>query len=97
LAAVEVTDGGSETGSEAGGATTRGAGDSTFVTGGFTVDCVTGGGGGSTTCCVCGGDSTLGATCSGAGAFGGACCGGASISSGACTFGSGAGAIVVTT
>ncbi len=116
--AVEVTDDGSDDG----GATARGAGDSTFVTGGFTavdgdagatavtigevVVCVTGGAGGatagaggSTACCVCGGDSTLGATSSGAGAFvDGASCGGASTSSGACsTFGSGAGAVVVTT
>jgi hypothetical protein len=110
--AVEVTDDGSEDG----GATTRGAGDSTFVTGGVTavvgdagatavttgavVDCVTGGAGGSTACCVCGGDSMLGANVSGAGAFGGgASCDGASTSCGACTstFGSGAGAVVVTT
>ena len=57
--AVEVTDDGSEDGSEEGGATTRGAGDSTFVTGvsaavvgdagatavttGEVVTCVTGG------------------------------------------------------
>jgi len=110
--AVEVTDDGSEDG----GATTRGACDSTFVTGGLTavvgdagatavttgavVDCVTGGAGASTACCVCGGDSTLGAAGSRAGAFvGGASCDGASTSSGVCTstFGSGAGAVVVTT
>jgi hypothetical protein len=110
--AVEVTDDGSDEAE----ATTRGAGDSTFVTGGFTavvgdsgatavttgaaVDCVTGGAGGSTACCVCGGDSVLGATGNGAGAFGGGVsCDGASTSSGACTstFGSGAGAVVVTT
>jgi hypothetical protein len=117
--AVDVTDGASEMG----GATTRGAGDSTFVTGGLdvvgadagvsdvttgavvtcvtggaVVTCVTGGGGGSTACCVCGGASTLGATGSGAGAFGGGTsCDGASTAAGACTFGSGAGAVVVTT
>jgi hypothetical protein len=110
--AVEVTDDGSEDG----GATMRGAGDSTFVTGGSTVvvgdagatavttgavvDCVTGGTGVSIACCVCGGDSMLGAAGSETGAFGGgASCDGASTSSGACTstFGSGAGAVVVTT
>jgi len=109
VATVEVTDGASDVG----GAMTRGAGDSTFVTVGFTavvgdagatavttgavVDCVTGG---STACCVCGGDSMLGAAGSGAGAFGGgASWDGPSTSSGACTsaFGSGAGAVVVTT
>jgi hypothetical protein len=62
VATVEVTD----DGSEAGGAAARGAGDSTFVTGGFTavvgdagvtavttgagVDCVTGGADGSAAC-----------------------------------------------
>jgi hypothetical protein len=82
-ATVDVTDGASE----AGGAATWGAGDSTFVTGGLdvvtgdagasdvttgaVVTCVTGGGGGWTACCVCGGASTLGATGNGAGAFGG--------------------------
>jgi hypothetical protein len=109
--AVEVTDGGSADGAS----TTRGAGDSTFVTGGFTavvgdagatavttgevVVCVTGGAGDSTACCVCGGASTIGATGAGCGALGGgASCDGASTTSGACsTFGSGAGAVVVTT
>jgi endoglucanase len=112
-AAVDATAGASE----AGGATTRGAGDSTLVTGGLAVlvgeagatgvitgavvVCVTGGGGGSTgstACCGWGGASTLGATGRAAGAFGGGgSCGGASASSGVCTFGSGAGAVVVTT
>jgi hypothetical protein len=103
---VEVTAGASEVG----GATTRGAGESTVVTGGFTavvgeagvttgaaVDCVTGGASGSTACCVRGGDSTLGAAGSVTGAFGGASCDGASVASGAATFGSGAGTVVVTT
>jgi hypothetical protein len=99
---VEATDGVSETG----GATTRGAGDSTFVTVGLavvvgdagatgvtTVDCVTGGAGGSTACSVCGGASTLGAV----GSVAGASCDGASVSSGAWTFGSGAETAVVMT
>ena len=102
---MEATDGVSETG----GATTRGAGDSTFVTVGLAVvvadagatgvttgavvDCVTGGGGGSTACSVCGGASTLGA----AAGVAGASCDGASVSSGAWTFGSGAETVVVMT
>ena len=109
MVAVEVTDGASE----AGAATRCGVADSTFVTGGFTVvvgeagatdvttgatvDCVTGGAGGATACCVCGGDSMLGAAGSGAGAFGGASGGGAWVASVTGTFGSGAGAVVVTT
>jgi hypothetical protein len=69
----------------------------TAVTTGAVVVCVTGGADGSTACCVCGGASTIGAAGGVADAFGGACCAGASVSSGAWTFGSGAGAVVVTT
>jgi hypothetical protein len=80
------------------------AGDAgaTGVITGAVVVCVTGGGGGSTgstASCVCGGGAaTLGAAGRIAGAFGaGASCVGASASSGTCAFGSGAGAVVVTT
>src|ERR1700720_1121482 len=89
------------------GVFTGGVGDAgaTDVTTGATVDCVTGGAGdcvmggagGATACCVCGGDSMLGAAGSGAGAFGGASGGGAWVASVTGTFGSGAGAVVVTT
>ena len=107
-AAVDVAVGVSEL-----GATARGAGDSTFVTvgvgvavgdaGATTAVVVSVTGAGATgsiaccvCCCVCGGDST-GAAGAMAGAFGGACGAGASVSSATGAFGSGAGAVVVTT
>jgi hypothetical protein len=86
-----------------GGLAVVGDAGATGVTTGAVVVCVTTGGGGatgstgSTACCVCGGASKLGAAGRIAGAFGGACCAGASVSSATGTFGSGAGAVVVTT
>jgi hypothetical protein len=68
---------------DVGGAATCGAGDSTTGAGGA---------GGASACCVCGGDSMLGGAGGGAGAFGGTSADGAAVS-----FGSGAGAVVVTT
>jgi hypothetical protein len=91
-AAVDVTAGASETG----GAMTRGSGDSTFVAGRLAVVVgdagVTGVIAGALVVCVTGrGGASTGST---------ACCVrscGASASSGTCAFGSGAGAVVVTT
>jgi hypothetical protein len=106
--AVDVTDGASEDG----GATTRGACDSTFVTGGLAVvvgDTGATGATGVTTGAVVdcvtggGGSSTACCVCGGASTLGAADSTGgasgddASVSTGACTFGSGAGVVVVTT